>query len=144
MGSGLYTHGSIHDTVGTAYDLTNTFSLAANANIQDSTTLAHTTMRYSSASGDSAQYYAIALVAGSTIILDIDATTGVDTWITTFWQATAQPFCENDDETGLDPGIDYEFPGFACWRSISRRPEPITSVSGEFGSVLTHFRPMPI
>lgn len=105
FGSGLYTHDNVHDATGTAYNLTNTFSLASDPNIENSTTVAHTTMRYSSAGGGEPQWYQITLNAGSVLRLDIDGTLGgLDSYIRVFAAGNlATPVASNDDG-GTDPG----------------------------------------
>ena len=101
LGTGIYNHGSVHDTIATAFNLTNTFSTANNANIVNSTTIPHTTMHYSSAAGDLAQFYAVTLTAGSTIKLDIDATTGgLDSYIRLLAADGTTILALNDDGAG--------------------------------------------
>ena len=87
-------------------NITNTFSLASDANIQDSTTYKHTTGRYTTpASGAlTAAYYAITVNAGTTIRLDIDATTGtLDTWIQ-LRNSVGNSDQPERSECGTDPG----------------------------------------
>ncbi len=104
MGSGLHTHANIYDSAAAAFNLTNTFSLAANANIADAATVPHTTMRYSSATAGEQQWYRITLNAGSTITLDIDATTGgLDTYIRLYGSDGTTVLAFNDDN-GSDTG----------------------------------------
>jgi serralysin len=105
FGSGLYTHDNVHDATGTAYNLTNTFSLASNPNIENSTTVAHTTMRYSSAGGGEPQWYQITLNAGSVLRLDIDATLGgLDSYIRVFSAGNLTTPVASNDDGGTDPG----------------------------------------
>jgi serralysin len=103
FGSGLYVHGSSHDSIAAAYNLTSTFSLANNPNISNSTSVAHTTMRYTSAAGDSAQYYRLNLASGQTITLDIDTTTNLDSFIKLL-RADGTQLASNDDGLVYDPG----------------------------------------
>jgi serralysin len=105
FGSGLYTHDNVHDAAGTAYNLTNTFSLASNPNIENATTVAHTTMRYTSAGGGEPQWYQITLNAGSVLRLDIDATLGgLDSYVRVFSAGDLTTPVRSNDDGGTDPG----------------------------------------
>jgi serralysin len=105
FGSGLYAHGSVHDAAATAKDISNLFSLAANANIENATANPHVTLRYSSAVGDFAQFYKVTLTAGMTISLDIDATTvGYDSFVQLRGADGVTFITGGDDNSITDPG----------------------------------------
>lgn len=75
MGTGytVLPAGSTNNSFATALDLTENFSLAADADIWDATTIPHTTVN-ATGNGE-AGYYAVTLNAGSILSVDIDRTT---------------------------------------------------------------------
>lgn len=118
MGTGLVAHAYGNISTATAIDLTNTFSLASNADIENSTTWAHTTARMTTPSTGTpgASYYRITVNAGTTITLDIDHTTNVDTYIRIMAADGTTQLAYNDDngsDTGststLDSRLTYTF-----------------------------------
>ncbi|HEV2747768.1 MAG TPA: pre-peptidase C-terminal domain-containing protein [Allosphingosinicella sp.] len=81
MGSGALTKppGGGNFSPATAYNVTNFFSLAANADILDATTVPHVTV---SANGDNNfDFYALTVTAGTVLTFDIDNTFALDTII---------------------------------------------------------------
>ncbi|WP_202618033.1 M10 family metallopeptidase C-terminal domain-containing protein [Aureimonas leprariae] len=91
-------------------DLTSSFSLAANADIADSTTVPHVTVNASTGE-NGVDFYHVRLTAGSVLTLDIDATggraTNTNLRLYDLWAKTGDGFgfAYNDDMGGpLDPG----------------------------------------
>ncbi|HRD77502.1 MAG TPA: pre-peptidase C-terminal domain-containing protein, partial [Hyphomicrobiaceae bacterium] len=100
FGTGLVT--TRGTSIATAVNVTATFSLANNADIANSTTVPHTTGRFTTAASGTvvASYYAIVLNAGSTITLDVDRTSGaLDSWIR-FYNSAGTVLAQNDDAGG--------------------------------------------
>jgi serralysin len=83
----------------TALDLTANFSFAADANIVNSTTSAHTTVVSAGEGGP--QWYRLDVNAGTEITVDVDATTGLDSVIRLYYAipggSTTRLMIENDD-----------------------------------------------
>jgi serralysin len=98
FGSGLHVHSNIYDTTGAAFNFTNLFSLSSNANIGNSTTIPHVTLRYSDVSAGQNQFYAITLTAGTVLTLDIDGAS-FDTIIRLLNSVGGQ-IAFNDDASG--------------------------------------------
>lgn len=92
-----------NNSLETAFDLTNNFTLEEDPDIFDSTTVAHTTVN---ATGNGqGGYYSITLAAGSTLTLDIDGIADPnvhDSWIRLL-NSSGQIVAQNDD-AGDDPG----------------------------------------
>ncbi|WP_343713516.1 M10 family metallopeptidase C-terminal domain-containing protein [Inquilinus sp.] len=94
--------GATNNSIAAAFDLTANFSLAADPDIVDATTLAHSTV---TATGNGqGGYYKLTVNAGTVITLDLDHTAGgLDDsyiWLT---RADGTVLAENDD-AGNDPG----------------------------------------
>ena len=105
MGSGYATLGpdATNNSVATAFDLSDNFSLTEDPNIFDSTTVLHTTVN-ATGNGE-AGYYRIDLAAGSVLSIDIDniADPNVhDSWVRLL-DSDGNIVAENDDAGG-DPG----------------------------------------
>ena len=105
MGSGYTTllPGATNNSVATAVDLTDYFTLVADADIANDTTVPHTTV---TATGNGlAGYYSVTLNADTILTLDMDHTTaGHDSWILLL-DAKGNVVADNDDGGG-DPGSD--------------------------------------
>lgn len=105
LGTGYATLGpdATNNSVATAFDLSNNFSLTSDPDIFDSTTVLHTTVN---ATGNGqAGYYSVNLTAGSIITIDIDhiADPNVhDSWVRLI-DAEGNIVAQNDDG-GSDPG----------------------------------------
>ena len=95
--------GATNNSIATAYDISDNFSLTSDPDIFDSTTVLHTTV---SATGNGlAGYYSINLAAGTIITLDIDGIADPnvhDSWIRLL-DSDGEIVAENDDGGG-DPG----------------------------------------
>jgi Ca2+-binding RTX toxin-like protein len=91
----------------TALDLDNTFSLAPDADIVDSTTLPHTTVNWSgqgaSSSDVPAHWYRLTLQAGQTVTIDIDRTANLDSYVRLI-SADGISLLAASDDNGGDPG----------------------------------------
>ena len=105
MGTGYATLGAeaTNNSIATAYDISDNFSLTADPDIFDSTTVLHTTVN---ATGNGqGGYYGIELAAGTVITIDIDhiADPNVhDSWVRLL-DASGAIVAQNDDG-GSDPG----------------------------------------
>ena len=105
MGTGYATLGpdATNNSMATAFDISNNFSLTADPDIFDSTTVLHTTVN---ATGNgSGGYYAVNLAAGTVITIDIDHIADPDvhdSWVRLL-NADGEIVAENDDG-GADPG----------------------------------------
>jgi hypothetical protein len=112
LGIGVFTHGYGNITAGTAIDVTNTFTFASNADIENSTTTAHTTARFTTPTSGtlSASWYRVTLNAGTTLTLDIDRTTNsFDSWIRLIAADGTTQLASNDDgpsDTGSTGTLD--------------------------------------
>jgi serralysin len=96
MGSGAVTKhpGGGNYSLATAYDVTNLFSLASNANIEDATTVPHVTI---TGNGDyNFDYYKVTVTAGTTLTFDIDNTFALDT-IILLYDVAGNRLAFNDD-----------------------------------------------
>ena len=100
-GSQTITRSATNNSLATALDITNNFSLSNNANIQRSTVEPHTTVQ---ATGNGkAAFYKVSLNAGATIKADIDAAApGFNSWLRLL-DASGKLLIENNDAGG-DPG----------------------------------------
>lgn len=105
LGTGYATLGpdATNNSIATAFDISNNFSLAADPDIFDSTTVLHTTVN---ATGNGlGAYYRLDLAAGTVITIDIDhiADPNVhDSWVRLL-DSNGNIVAENDDGGG-DPG----------------------------------------
>ena len=105
MGTGYATLGAdaTNNSIATAFDISNNFSLAADPDIFDSTTTLHTTV---SATGNGkGGYYGITLAAGTVISIDIDGIADPnvhDSWVRLL-DSNGNIVAQNDDGGG-DPG----------------------------------------
>ncbi len=105
MGTGYATLGpdATNNSIATAFDISNNFSLTADPNIFDSTTVLHTTVN---ATGNGqGGYYKIDLAAGTVLSIDIDGIADPDvhdSWLQLL-DADGNVVAENDDG-GADPG----------------------------------------
>jgi Ca2+-binding RTX toxin-like protein len=92
-----------NNSVATAFDISNNFTLAADPDIFDSTTNLHTTVN-ATGNGESA-YYRISLAAGTVITIDIDGIADPDIHdsIVRLLDADGNVVAQNDDG-GDDPG----------------------------------------
>ncbi|MDU9005315.1 M10 family metallopeptidase C-terminal domain-containing protein [Sedimentitalea todarodis] len=105
MGTGYATLGpdATNNSIATAFDISNNFSLAEDPNIFDSTTVLHTTV---SATGNGlGGYYSIDLAAGTQISIDIDGIADPnvhDSWVRLL-DSSGTIVAQNDDGGG-DPG----------------------------------------
>lgn len=105
LGSGYATLGAdaTNTSIGMAFDLSDNFSLTADPNIFDSTTVLHTTVN-ATGTGE-AGYYRIDLAAGTVITIDIDGIADPDvhdSWVRLL-DSDGNIVAENDDGGG-DPG----------------------------------------
>ncbi|EJN01629.1 M10 family metallopeptidase C-terminal domain-containing protein [Phyllobacterium sp. YR531] len=116
MGTGYTTlpGNSVNNSIAAAFVVTDNFSLAADADISNATTVAHTTITATSNGG--AGFYKVTVKAGSTITLDIDHTTGFDSYISILQDngAAGLVLLSNDDAGGdsgsnntTDSGLKY-------------------------------------
>lgn len=105
MGSGYMTLApdATNNSVATAVDLTNNFTMVADDDIASATTVPHTTI---AATGNGkGGYYSITLNADTILTLDMDHTTaGHDTWVLLL-DSKGNIVADNDDSGG-DPGSD--------------------------------------
>ncbi|MCE6957695.1 M10 family metallopeptidase C-terminal domain-containing protein [Cereibacter sphaeroides] len=105
LGTGYATLGpeATNNSVATAFDISDNFSLAADPDIFDSTTVLHTTVN---ATGNGqGGYYRIELAAGTVISIDIDGIADPDvhdSWVRLL-NSDGEVVAENDDGGG-DPG----------------------------------------
>lgn len=105
MGTGYATLGAdaTNNSIATAFDISNNFSLAADPDIFDSTTTLHTTV---SATGNGkGGYYSVSLAAGTVISIDIDGIADPnvhDSWVRLL-DSNGNIVAQNDDGGG-DPG----------------------------------------
>ncbi|WP_275041497.1 M10 family metallopeptidase C-terminal domain-containing protein [Tateyamaria sp. ANG-S1] len=105
MGSGYTTldGDATNNSIATAFDISDNFSLEEDENIFDSTTVLHTTVN---ATGNGqAGYYSINLAAGTVLSIDVDDIEDPnvhDSWIRLL-DSNGNVVAENDDEGG-DPG----------------------------------------
>ncbi|WP_305791230.1 M10 family metallopeptidase C-terminal domain-containing protein [Thalassococcus sp. S3] len=105
MGTGYTTLGpdATNNSIATAFDISDNFSLAEDPNIFDSTTVLHTTVE---ATGNGlGGYYSIDLVAGTILSIDVDGIADPavhDSWIRLL-DSNGDIVTENDDGGG-DPG----------------------------------------
>lgn len=105
MGSGYATLGpdATNNSIATAFDISNNFSLAADPDIFDSTTVLHTTVN---ATGNGqGGYYSLDLAAGTIITIDIDGIADPnvhDSWVRLL-DRNGNIVAQNDDGGG-DPG----------------------------------------
>ena len=105
MGSGYATLGpdATNGSIATAFDISDNFSLTADPDIFDSTTVLHTTVN-ATGTGE-AGYYSIELAAGTLITIDIDGIADPnvhDSWVRLL-DSDGNIVTENDDGGG-DPG----------------------------------------
>ena len=105
MGSGYATLGADADnnTLETAFDISDNFSLAEDPDIFDSTEVLHTTV--ASTGNGQGDYFKVDLAAGTVITLDIDGIADPnvhDSWIRLL-DSNGEIVAENDDGGG-DPG----------------------------------------
>jgi Ca2+-binding RTX toxin-like protein len=104
IGSGyLTTSAASYISIASALNVMSNFSFAADPEINNATSIAHTTVNVT-ASGANANYYAVTLNAGNRVIADIDntVTAGYDSWVRLL-DSSGQLLQENDD-AGLDAG----------------------------------------
>ncbi|MDP8918606.1 MAG: M10 family metallopeptidase C-terminal domain-containing protein [Pseudomonadota bacterium] len=105
MGTGYATLGSnaANNSIATAFDISNNFSLASDPDIFDSTTVLHTTVN---ATGNGkGGYYKVDLAAGTVITIDIDGIADPDvhdSWVRLL-DSNGNIVAQNDDGGG-DPG----------------------------------------
>ena len=105
LGTGYTTLGSeaANNSVATAFDISNNFSLASDPDIFDSTTVLHTTVN---ATGNGqGGYYKVNLAAGTVITIDIDGIADPnvhDSWLRLL-DSNGNIVVQNDDG-GSDPG----------------------------------------
>lgn len=105
MGSGYATLGAdaTNNSIATAFDISNNFSLTEDPDIFDSTTVLHTTVN---ATGNGqGGYYRVDLAAGTVLTIDIDGIADPDvhdSWVRLL-DADGNIVAENDDGGG-DPG----------------------------------------
>lgn len=105
MGTGYATLGpdATNNSIATAFDISDNFSLAEDPNIFDSTTVLHTTVE---ATGNGqGGYYSIDLAAGTILSIDIDGIADPnvhDSWVRLL-NSNGDVVAENDDGGG-DPG----------------------------------------
>jgi Ca2+-binding RTX toxin-like protein len=105
MGTGYATLGpdATNNSIATAFDISNNFSLAADPDIFDSTTVLHTTVN---ATGNGqGGYYKVDLAAGTVITVDIDGIADPnvhDSWVRLL-DSDGNIVAQNDDGGG-DPG----------------------------------------
>jgi Ca2+-binding RTX toxin-like protein len=105
LGTGYVTLGAdaTNNSVATAFDISNNFSLTEDPDIYDSTTVLHTTVN---ATGNGqGGYYSIDLAAGTVITIDIDGIADPnvhDSWVRLL-DADGNIVAQNDDGGG-DPG----------------------------------------
>ncbi len=105
LGSGYATLGpdAMNNSIATAYDISDNFTLDADPDIFDSTTVLHTTVN-ATGNGEGA-YYSIDLAAGTSISIDIDGIADPnvhDSWVRLL-DSDGNIVAENDDGGG-DPG----------------------------------------
>ena len=112
MGTGYATLGpdATNNSIATAFDISNNFSLASDPDIFNSTTILHSTVN---ATGNGhGGYYKVDLAAGTVITIDIDGIADPDvhdSWVRLL-DSAGNIVAENDDGGG-DPGSD-DHPGF--------------------------------
>ncbi len=105
MGSGYATLGpdATNNSIPTAFDVSDNFSLASDPDIADSTTLLHTTV--DAVGNGRGGFYKVTLAAGTVITVDIDGIADPDvhdSWVRLL-DADGTVIAENDDGGG-DPG----------------------------------------
>jgi Ca2+-binding RTX toxin-like protein len=125
LGTGYATLGSdaTNNSIASAFDISNNFSLTSDPDISDSTTILHTTVN---ATGNGqGGYYKVNLAAGTVITIDIDGIANPnvhDSWLRLL-DSDGNIVAQNDDGGG-DPAL--QATGIQAWHSLSRKPEPIT------------------
>jgi len=109
FGDGLYSSsGNAHGSFATAHDFTNDFAQFSNGNIQNSTTVPHVSLSYSTSSGANAQYYRVNLVAGSVIDIDIDGTSNMDSYVRLLNADRAQVTYSDDNAGDTGSSTSYD------------------------------------
>jgi VCBS repeat-containing protein len=103
--------GSANGSIATAFNIDGNYSLAANANISNSTTIPHVTI--SATASAEVDFYRFTVTTAGTVTFDIDSTTGYnaapggylgDTYLTLYNSGGTQ-IATNDDGPGVgDPG----------------------------------------
>ncbi|MEM8981056.1 MAG: M10 family metallopeptidase C-terminal domain-containing protein, partial [Pseudomonadota bacterium] len=108
LGTSTYSHGNTHGSFANAFEITDRFSFDDDANIADATTLAHTSLSFTGPGSGTvpAQYYAITITRGTVLILDLDDSANLDSWINVY-NAGQEVLAFNDDAGG-DPGSETE------------------------------------
>jgi Ca2+-binding RTX toxin-like protein len=104
FGSGLIVNPTGNTSFASALDVTNSFSLSANADIANSTTIPHVTISMATpATGDVPNsWFAVTVNPNSTITVDIDRTTNIDSFIL-LYGSDGRGLTFNNDST-VDPG----------------------------------------
>jgi Ca2+-binding RTX toxin-like protein len=105
LGTGYATlgPGATNNSIATAFDISNNFSLAADPDIFDSTTILHTTVN--ATGNDQGGFYKVDLAAGTILTIDIDriADPAVHDSFLRLLDSNGNIVAENDDGGG-DPG----------------------------------------
>jgi Ca2+-binding RTX toxin-like protein len=108
LGSGYATldAAAANNSIATAFDISNNFSLAEDADIFDSTTILHSTVN-ATGNGEGG-FYKVTLAAGTIITIDIDHTIDPDVHdsIVRLVDADGNVLAQNDD-SGADPGSSH-------------------------------------
>ncbi len=105
LGSGQISNPAGNTSIATALNITDSFSLSSNSNIENSTTIRHVTISATTAATGTvnAPYFAVTLNAGSTIHLDVDSTTNLDSEVF-IRNAAGTVLIANDDPSSIDQG----------------------------------------
>jgi Ca2+-binding RTX toxin-like protein len=109
FGSGLIVNPTGNTSFATALDVTNSFSLSTSPDIANSTTVPHVTISMTApATGNLPDpWFAITVNPNSTITVDIDHTTNIDTFIL-LYGSDGRGLTFNDDST-VDPGSPFVY-----------------------------------
>jgi len=109
LGPGLIQNPTGNTSFATALDITQDFSLAANPDIANSTTIPHVTVSMTTPNTGSVSepWFAVTVSPGSTITVDIDHTTNIDSFIFVYGpDGSGLTF---SDDSVVDPGSQFVY-----------------------------------
>jgi Ca2+-binding RTX toxin-like protein len=112
-GSGLIANPTGNTSFASALDITDDFSLASNPDIANSTTVPHVTISMTTAVTGTVlvPWFAVTVNPNSTIYLDIDHTSNIDSFIL-LYGPDGRGLTFNDDSR-VDPGSNLDYPGYS-------------------------------
>jgi Matrixin/RTX calcium-binding nonapeptide repeat (4 copies) len=121
LGSGQIADPTGNISFGSALDITNEFSLASNPDIVNSTTVPHVTISMTTAATGTVldPWFAVTVNPNSTIYLDIDHTSNIDTFALLYGpDGRGLTF---DDDSRVDPGSNLDYPGYSLDSALEIR-----------------------